>query len=281
MLLLVPSDPLSPRRPDPHLAPEFFAARDLGHTVALVDHNVLVGADPLEVERALGRVPVDQDVLYRGWMLRSEAYALLEGALIARGSRMRTSAVQYALAHELPGWYEVMSALTPYSAWTSGVSRGAFEVALDEVGPGPVVLRDYSKSLKRYWEEAMFVPDSADREVAWGVASRFLSLREEDLVGGLVVRQFEALGSLEVRTWWSRGRCVLTGAHPDTVGSVPTGALPLAEVASVVEALGVSFVSVDLALREDGVWRVVELGDGQVSDRPADMDPEVFVSALA
>ncbi|WP_446220731.1 ATP-grasp domain-containing protein [Micromonospora sp. IBHARD004] len=33
-------------------------------------------------------------------------------------------------------------------------------------------------------------------------------------------------------------------------------------------ALDLPLVTADLALRADGVWRVVEVGDGQVSDRP-------------
>ncbi|WP_252446492.1 ATP-grasp domain-containing protein [Pseudonocardia humida] len=32
---------------------------------------------------------------------------------------------------------------------------------------------------------------------------------------------------------------------------------------------------------EDGRWRVVELGDGQVSDRPAALDPTALLSALS
>jgi hypothetical protein len=35
-----------------------------------------------------------------------------------------------------------------------------------------------------------------------------------------------------------------------------------------ISLLGLPFVAVDLALRTDDVWRVIELGDGQVSDRP-------------
>jgi hypothetical protein len=51
-------------------------------------------------------------------------------------------------------------------------------------------------------------------------------------------------------------------------------------VASVVAKSGLPFVTVDFVLRADGVWRVVELGDGQVSDRPVTMAPEVLVAAL-
>jgi len=39
-------------------------------------------------------------------------------------------------------------------------------------------------------------------------------------------------------------------------------------------------VTVDLALRTDGEWRVIELGDGQVSDRPASTPAEELIAAL-
>ena len=41
MLLLVPRDPLAPRRADEHFAPQAAAARELGVPVALVDHDGL------------------------------------------------------------------------------------------------------------------------------------------------------------------------------------------------------------------------------------------------
>ena len=51
VLLLVPADPLRPRRPDEHFAPEAAAARDSGHDVALIDH------DALAEHRVAARVP--------------------------------------------------------------------------------------------------------------------------------------------------------------------------------------------------------------------------------
>ncbi|WP_328422719.1 ATP-grasp domain-containing protein [Micromonospora sp. NBC_00389] len=77
-------------------------------------------------------------------------------------------------------------------------------------------MRDYVKSMKHYWDEAAFVADVGDGEAAWKVASRLRQLREDDFVGGFVLREFEPFTSAEVRTWWVDGRCVLIGPHPDT-----------------------------------------------------------------
>jgi hypothetical protein len=48
---------------------------------------------------------------------------------------------------------------------------------------------------------------------------------------------------------------------------VPAGRLP-------------RFVTTDLARRADGRWRVIEVGDGQVSDLPSTVDPADLIRAL-
>lgn len=277
MLLLVPADPLRPTRVDEHFAAEAAAARDAGVAVALVDHDAL--SRGAEVDRAVAKVPADDDAVYRGWMLRSEHYAGFTEALARRGVTTRTSAEQYRRGHELPGWCADLAPVTPESVWTAGFERAAFDQARRELGAGPAVLRDYTKSMKHHWHEAAYLPDLADAEAAWAVASRFRELRDDECAGGFVLRRFEHFTSTEVRTWWVDGECVLTGPHPDTPHE-PVGTPDVDAVAPLVAKTGLPFVTVDLVLRADGAWRVVELGDGQVSDRAVTTPPGALVAAL-
>lgn len=76
------------------------------------------------------------------------------------------------------------------------------------------------------------------------------------------------------------GRCVLVGPHPDTPHNHPPGELDLGWLTPLIGALDLPFVTADLALRADGVWRVVEVGDGQVSDRPVSIAPAAMIAAL-
>jgi ATP-grasp domain, R2K clade family 3 len=279
MMLLVPADVLRPRKVDEHFADEAAAARAAGIEVALIDHDAV--RQPGQADRAVHRVPPGEDAVYRGWMLRAEHYTALSEALGRRGVTLRTSAEQYRRAHELPGWHAALADHTPASAWTVGDGRDGFDHARDELGPGPAVLRDYTKSMKHHWHEAAFIPELGDRDAAWAVASRFLELRDEEFTGGFVLRRFEKFVSSEVRTWWVDGTCRLRGPHPDTPDDLPDTEPDLAALEPSVARLGLPFVTVDLAQSADAGWRVVELGDGQVSDRPAVISPDDMITALS
>lgn len=274
-LLLVPSNPLRPRLPDPHFAEEYRAARELGADVAVVDHDQLEAGAATAAVRSLA---VSADVVYRGWMLRSEQYAGLAGALAEQGSLLRTTPDQYRAAHELPGWAAALTGLTPDSIWSVGPELVGLEQLRTSWGDGRAVLRDYTKSMKHHWDEAMYLPDLADPAAVRRVGARFVQLREDAFTGGFVLRRFEDFIGDEVRTWWVDGECVLVTPHPDTPGEPPE--VDLTPFAPAIAALGLPFVTVDLVLRVDGVRRIVELGDGQVSDRPRHTPAHDLVAAL-
>jgi hypothetical protein len=133
--------------------------------------------------------------------------------------------------------------------------------------------------MKHYWHQAAYIPDTTDRAAAWKVAARFRELREEEFTGGFVLRRYEQLTSSEARIWWVAGTCRLITAHPDTPGDLPPD-INLAPFAPLISSLALPFVTADLALRADGTWRVVELGDVQVSDRRASTEPATFIKAV-
>ncbi len=145
MLLIVPADPLRPRRPDEYFAPEVDAAGDLGVDVALIDHDAAGQGD---AEGALRLVRTSSnDAVYRGWMLRSEHYAALVSAAEKRGVVFRTSASAYRAAHELPGWYPTFRSFTPESVWLPGPGVEGLDQALGRLPDGAAVIKDYVKSI--------------------------------------------------------------------------------------------------------------------------------------
>ncbi|MFF8967237.1 ATP-grasp domain-containing protein [Streptomyces globisporus] len=278
------ADPLKASRPDPQFAEDVAAARAAGGRIALLDHDALLAGD---AAGAVARVARDSGPYwYRGWMVPSGRYGELETALGTRGCTLLTDAVGYRRAHEIPGWYEEFDGLTPRSVWCATVP-GAPPPSAEELaglaaplGPGPGIVKDFVKSRKHEWHEACYVPELADRKQLASVVDRFVELQGDFLAGGLVLRAFEPfVAGGEARVWWVDGEAVLVTAHPDTPDR-----LPVPELDSVREAvgrLGLRWVTTDLALREDGVWRVVEVGDGQVSGLPGGAGTGGLFAALA
>ncbi|MBZ4321960.1 ATP-grasp domain-containing protein [Streptomyces huiliensis] len=287
-LLLLCRDPLAPRRTDPHFAAEARAAGERGLRVGRIDHDALLAGD---AAGAVAGVPRDAGpAWYRGWMIPAARYAELAAALARRGVTLLTPPEDYRRAHELPGWYRVFAPVTPRSVWfptTAGRTPGRERLAAGAAllgGGGPVMVKDFVKSRKHECDEACYVPDLTDTDRLAAVVGRFVELQAEFLAGGVVLRSFERFTPTgEARVWWLNGRPVLVTAHPDTPDHFPEH-LPepdLTAVAPCVKALACRFVTTDMALREDGVWRVVEVGDGQVSDLPRDRDPGPLLTALA
>jgi hypothetical protein len=144
---------------------------------------------------------------------------------------------------------------------------------------GAAVVKDYVKSMKHYWAEAAYIGDVRNLAAARRVASRFLELRGEDLVGGIVVRSYAELLPGEARTWWVDGRCMLVTAHPDTPDLHPVD-VPISGFVDAVVQLGSPFVVLDLAKTPTGTWILIEVGDGQVSDRPESTPPGDLLTVL-
>ncbi|KAB8164691.1 hypothetical protein FH609_018520 [Streptomyces sp. 3MP-14] len=284
--VLFPCDPLNPRRTDGHFAAEARAVRERGGTVALIDHDALLAGD---AAGAVARVPRGLGAArYRGWMIPVDDYAALAVALAARGAELLTTPDQYRSAHQLPGWYGVFAAHTPASRWLAcapGEVPAEAELArlAAELPAGAGIVKDWVKSRKHEWDTACHVPDLRDPAGLRRVVAELVALQGEFLAGGVVLRAFETFTGPEVRVWWRDGEPRLLTPHPDAEDpAIPAVPAPtLNQLASCVGALGCSLVTTDVALRSDGVWRVIEVGDAQVSDRHPAVAPEELAALFA
>jgi ATP-grasp domain, R2K clade family 3 len=272
--ILMCADPLNPKRVDEHFAREAEAVRALGGSVALIDHDALRRGD---AAAAVRMVPRDLGIAwYRGWMTTAGQYAALAAALGSRNISLAVPPDGYQKAHELPGWYDTFAGMTPASVWlplSPGVAPAEDKLAelVRPLATGPAIVKDYVKSRKHEWDEACFVPDVADTGRLHAVVSRLIDLQGDFLTGGIVVREYETYDGGEARVWWVDGEPVLVGPHPDTPDRYPRPQTDL--LAPCVRSLGCRFITTDLARRADGTWRVVEVGDGQVSELPAAAEP--------
>jgi len=256
---------------------------------SIMDFEALV--DDNRVDRAVRiveRTHVARIGVYRGWMLKATEYTSLYSALEKRGLVLINSPDQYIHCHHLPESWPLMAERTPKTIWMPREhDHDNIMTALSVFKGAPIILKDYVKSQKHYWNEACFIPDSADSESVRRVVAKFLEL-QGDIQGGLVFREFldlEPVGihqasgmpmSLEFRVFVLDGKPFFTCPYWEE-GDYPPGIeLPLGEFSEIFRAIKSRFFAADLARTRTGQWVIVELGDGQVSGLPKSMARDFY-----
>jgi ATP-grasp domain, R2K clade family 3 len=295
MQLLFPADPCEPKVVDPAFAVERQAAQDAGFETWLLDVEQLEMGEYASAVRRCPVMDVCSLAAYRGWMLSAGAYGGLFSALLPRGHRLINRPEQYVHAHHLPESYATIRDHAPKTIWTSDGSRfdlPALMARLAEFGDSALVVKDYVKSQKHYWHQACFIASARDAEAVERVTRKFIELQGESLTGGLVFREFVALESLEThaqsgmpltkefRLFFVDGlplRAIEYWAEGDYAAARPPADLFLAVAAQVKSR----FFTMDVALRTNGQWIIIELGDGQVAGIPERMHACEFYALLA
>lgn len=244
MRVLYPCNPFEPKCPDENWQDEYVAAKAAGISVSMFSLEDFESG----LFRARPALQSGELVLYRGWMLTLESYARLEHGVTLQGARMLTDSAQYRLGHHLPGWYPRIADLSSETVCLTADTD--FNVALEGLDWPGYFVKDYVKSLNTAGGSLVDTP----AQVAGVVA--LLQKYRGRIEGGICVRCREAyIPESERRYFVANGRCFASD------GVVPA---ILSDCASRIPS---PFFAVDLAMRSDGVERVVELGDGQVSDR--------------
>lgn len=257
MRLIYPADTFSPKVADEVYSDEFAAAQAAGLSVSIFNFEDFQAGEL----RLRPVIESGESVLYRGWMLSPPDYSRLHASTTACGGLPVTDLAAYTLCHHLPSWYPLLSDFTAETR----VYLETADVAADLSAAGwhDCFLKDYVKSLSTDGGSLV-----RDLSMIPSVVAKMRKYRGQ-IEGGLCARRIEDYDpSSEHRYFVWRGR-----AFSDC-GDVPE---LVAEVASRIQS---PFFSVDVARRSDGELRIIELGDGQVSDRKH-WSCESFISMLS
>jgi hypothetical protein len=204
------------------------------------------------------------------------------------GAKLINTTKQHRYVADLQNWYYDFEDYTP-KTW----------FRLEEIeGDGPFVLKGATNSRKANWRTMMFAPTRAD-------VPRILDrLLDDPLISsqGIYARQFEpftqfelhGLNGLPVTNEWRffiLDREILARGfywsehfeevfeNTDQLGAAYDGADFFVKKTIAPRLNKIRFVVADVAEREDGTWRLVELNDGCQSGLSC-VDPEVLYSEL-
>jgi hypothetical protein len=243
MHFLSPNDPTNPRSPDEFFSEQLTALVEAGFSTSLLPYGVV------EEGTSLSGIPAGERVIYRGWMLHPNEYARLTAAIQTAEGIPFTTPEEYLACHYLPYWYPLIPEFTPetrvYSLEVNLVQE------LQALGWESFFIKDYVKSLKTSVGSLI-----RDPEMISTVLSEMRKYRGE-IEGGICVRRVEDLLPETERRYF-----VIEGQpySGDAAESIPE------VVWTCAERIPSKFFSVDVARRRDGLARIVEVGDGQVSD---------------
>ena len=246
MIILYPSDPLLYHTPDSFYEEEYEVISATGLQPALFSFEEFLAGRLQLYPRNLDLSGAS--VLYRGWMLSAEQYRRLYAMLSSYGLTMTTSPESYLRTHHLPGWYSILQDWTPETMILE--SERDLSTALQKASWDSFFVKDYVKSNtgtlgsqgKRLNEIAAIIEE--------------LRQYRGELEGGICLRRFEEFvpGS-EQRFFVAQGKAF------EYQASFPSF------LNECLQRIDSPFFSVDIARRTDGTDRIIEIGDGQVSDR--------------
>ena len=257
MKVLFPFNPLNKKEADGPFNDEYLRLKEIGVECLLFDYDTL----PFDEFEPRPRLNEDDVVLYRGWMLNPDMYIKLSSLVERAGGKMLTDTNNFIKSHHLPQWYDTVIEFTPKTIIVENEENAVFEA--EKSGWGKFFVKDFVKS--NYSERGSIANSPAE------VQEIIDLIREHrgEIEGGIVLRRVEELvGDSEVRYF------VFNGKPYSPNGTIP----PL--VIEVAARHKTPFYSVDVVQRADGKLRLIEIGDGQVSDRK-NWDARVFCKVMS
>jgi hypothetical protein len=297
MKIVFCQDPASENSPDSMYIDEVAAATHAGLSFVLLDYHALTTHH--NPARAVRSIPVhdpQQTAIYRGWELRVDQYAALYDALLSRGLRLINTPQQFRSCQLLP---ESLRLIKPYSMRTVYVETDGHDVIPDAImslllpfAGRPLILRDFVRTEKHYWTQACYIPSASDIQSIQNTIQSFMQLREGQIEGGLVFREFiefESIGETrrggmplikEYRLVFidqQRRAAIRYWNAPQHESDMP----PADPFISLAENIRSRFFTMDIARRPDGQWMVIDLGDGQIAPLPAAADLDSLYRSFA
>ena len=182
-------------------------------------------------------------------MLTHDEYVNLAASVERAGGSCSTSPEEYVSTHYLPNWYAVAKDYTPETIFLDADADLVSESR--RLGWEKFFVKDHVKSLKT--SVGSIIEDPEQIKTVVSEMEKYRGFIE----GGLSIRRVEDFIAGSERRYFVLNRTAYA-AEPGVANPEP--------VVFCAGAIPSPFFSVDIARRADGVERIVEVGDGQVSD---------------
>lgn len=254
--VLFPTDPLNPQQADGSFQAEYQYLQMHGIACSLFDYDTLLFNEFYPKPK----IQANERILYRGWMMDIALYQKFATLIKAKGATLVTSALNYSYSHYLPNWYKSCKDFTAETYWFKDDDQ--LTSAIHKLDWQGYFVKDFVKSNNT--ERGSVAYSSTE---VLGIIKLLKQFRGE-LEGGIVLRKLEHyLPNTEQRYFVWQGKVYSASNFiPELAWQIATKHL-------------VPFYTIDLIQKIDGSWHLVEIGDGQVSERKQ-WAAEIFCNIL-
>lgn len=296
MNILFCSDPLNNRKVDCDWQREYEIAKRLGLNIILFDYDNYKNNTSKNPFKYNFKPEKLEPIIYRGWMMPTTMYKKLYKSLLALNFQLINSPEEYQHCYYLPDSYELIKAYTPLSVFISlndFTNDQILKNLLSVFGHNSIIVKDYVKSQKYYWNEACFIPDACDLVHLRQVVNTFIEKQGENFQGGLVFREFielEPVGShpkcnmpltQEYRIFVVNKKPIVCTEYWEDGNYKQSKQPDFSQFQIVFESIKSNFFTVDIAKKKGGGWIIMELGDGQVAEYLGNVDFDQLYTAIS
>jgi hypothetical protein len=235
-----------------------------------------------------------ETVIYRGWMLKPREYEILYRNLLSKNYTLINTPIEYRNCHYLPDSLKFIEKHTPKTVFQKIENETSITDLIEKskvFNGKSVLVKDYVKSEKHYWDTACFVENSNDTKKMRETINNLIKLQGDYLNEGIVIREYIELNRL---THHSRSKMPLSEEYRlffynrelmcmynyweegEYNNSRPNTKL-FEEIAKRIEN---NFFTMDIAKEKNGNYIIIELGDAQVAGIPEKEDKNMFYKKL-
>ena len=309
--IILPGHPLESNKPDPEFEKEYESAKKFGR-VFFFNLEEFASGNEILAKLPAAESP-KEDIFYHGWMMNAGQYRAFYLALQDKGYQLTNVPGHHTFCNYFDSWYPHLEGLTPKSIMVHDSNLWKIvDAALDfrEETKSALIIKDAIKSLKHDWYKACFIPEHTNGLEMAKIIGTFLEAKisHHDLKKPVVIRKFENLVSVgkhaksgmplshEYRTYVYKGKVLMQSPYwevdypepkitdksspPSYYGKEPDPKFIQMLIKEIGSKCGSQLYTIDTALKTNGWWTCIEIGDGQVSMLPDRADKDEFFKNL-
>lgn len=260
--LLFPSSYFSIRNIDEDLKAEYDAATETGlFDIILFSYDKWFNEGKLVLDHPISEPCT---AIYRGWMMKPKIYSEFYGQLSEKGITLITAPSEYEHFHIFPNVYpEIIADTARMEVFPDGKNLNVDELkkTFDRF-----MVKDYVKSVKgtsfpKYFDSSI-TQEEFDEQM-----EKFFNYRGDLYTGGICIKEYLTLKRYgdrtnEYRVFYMNGEIATVSRNSGQGVYTP---LPPQSLLEKYKGLRSRYYTIDYAELEDGSWKILEAGDGQVS----------------